>query len=117
MRDKIINYLFILKLELKDLHDDIEMLMTSCKEDKENCAITNYVFLENLSLFKNEILGVDVFENIIDEINPHDYSGLDELIVDLKGKFKEKMIEFGISKAIDLSILRKMDKVKRYVTQ
>ncbi len=117
MRDKIINYLFILKLELKDLHDDIEMLINTCKEDKENCAITNYVFLENLSLFKNEILGVDVFDKIIDSINPHDYTDLDDLIQDLKILFQEKMVEFGIEKAIDLSILRKMDKVKRYVTQ
>ena len=117
MRDKIINYLFILKLELKDLQDDISLLIDACQREKEECRITNYVFLENLALFKNEILGVNVFESIIDQINPHDYDNLDKLIDNLKKLFSEKMVEYGIERAIDLSILRKMDKVKRYVTQ
>jgi hypothetical protein len=117
MRDKIVNYLFILKLELKDLHDDIELLMEAAAKDKETNEITNYVFLENLSLFKNEILGVDVFDKIIDSIDPHEYEDLSILIEDLKSKFKIKMVEYGIEKAIDLSIIRKMDKVKKYVLQ
>ncbi|MFW6366963.1 MAG: hypothetical protein ACOC2H_10880 [Spirochaetota bacterium] len=117
MRDKISNYLFILKLELKDLHDDIDVLIEACRKERESCLITNYVFMENLSLFQNEILGVDVFEKIIENTNPHDYGSLDELIEDLKDKFQRKMVEYGIAKAINLSILRKMDKVKRYVTQ
>ncbi|MDA3901213.1 MAG: hypothetical protein PF637_11930 [Spirochaetes bacterium] len=113
------NYLVILKLELEDLTEDIDLLIKKCKEDKDDCAITNYVFMENLTLFKNEILGVDVFHDIIDEVSEHidDYEDLDKMIDYLKSNFQEKMMEFGIAKAINLSILRKMDKVKSYVIQ
>lgn len=117
MRDRIINYLFILKLELNDLYDDIQMLMDECQKEKEKYRITDYVFMENLSLFKNEVLGVNVFHNIIDSVDPHDFDNLDELIGYLKERFRTKAADCGIEKAIDLSISRKMDKVKKYVTQ
>ncbi|MBN2436215.1 MAG: hypothetical protein JXK07_13195 [Spirochaetes bacterium] len=119
MLKKKSNYLSILKLELEDLKTDIELLIKKCCEDKEEDNISNYVFMENLTLFNNEILGVNVFHTIIDDFASKidEYSDLEEMIDKLKDTFMDKMKEFGVSKAIYLSILRKMDKVKSYVMQ
>lgn len=113
------NYLAILKIELEDLKTDIELLIKKCCEDKEEDNISNYVFLENLTLFNNEILGVNAFNDIIDDFESkiNEYTNVEEMIIKLKETFMDKMKEFGISKAIYLSILRKMDKVKSYVMQ
>lgn len=115
MIEKKKNYLIILKLELEDLLEDIKLLIQQCEVEKKADCITDYVFLENLVFFKNEILGVDAFSKIIDNIDVTTYEELDSLIGDLKVKFEKEMNENGVSKAIHLSILRKMDKVKSYV--
>lgn len=117
MIEKKRNYLNILALELDDLHEDIDNLMKECISQKEDCIITNYVYMENLANLKNEMLGLDVFSKIINALNPESYDSLDSMIDALKKLFSEKMHEYGIINAIRLLIERKMEKVKKYVMQ
>ncbi len=117
MIEKKKNYLNILRLELEDLHEDIDNLMKACEEQKDDCAITNYVFMENLANLKNELLGLDVFSKIIDETDPAAFESLDDMIIYLKNLFSDEMNEFGIINAVRLLIDRKMEKVKKYVLQ
>lgn len=117
MIEKRKNYLNILRLELEDLHEDIDKLISECDSQKNDCRITNYVYMENLANLKNEILGLDVFSGIIDGTDPGRFNSLDEMIVSLKAAFSESMAEYGIINAIRLMVERKMEKVKKYVMQ
>jgi len=117
MIEKRKNYLNILRMELEDLHEDIDNLIRECAEQKEDCEITNYVYMENLANLKNEMLGLDVFAKIIDSTDPESYATLDEMISALKVVFAERMSEYGIINAIRLLVERKLEKVKKYVMQ
>ena len=115
MIQKIENYLKILYLELEDLEMDIELLISECKKEREEDIITNYVFLENLSLLKNELLGLKDFRIIVDEVKPGEYENLEALVDHLRNSFKKKIEDHALSKAIVLYINRKLEKVAKYV--
>ena len=71
------HYLEILRIELEDLREDLQLLIDECQRNRENGKITDYVFLENVTLFKNELLGVDEFFKIIDTIDTAQYETLE----------------------------------------
>ena len=110
-------YISILRIELKDLQEDIEVLIEKCTEERERGNLTNYVFMENLALFKNELLGVDAFGRILDETDPKAYDALDEMVEELKQKFQAKVKASGLAEAINVYVERKLREVARYVTQ
>jgi len=108
-------YLEILRVEIAGLEEDIRVLIEHCKQERESGRLTNYVFMENLALFENEILGVNMFRNIVDEIDPDRFDSLDALVSHLKDTFREKLQERGLVKLISVYVSRKLDKVARYV--
>ncbi|RKY49887.1 MAG: hypothetical protein DRP91_03110 [Candidatus Neomarinimicrobiota bacterium] len=110
-------YLKILKIELEDLKDDIEQLIEETRKEKDAGKLTNYVFFQNIALFKNELLGLNVFEDIIESTNPEDFDNLDEMIVHLKERFFKKIKTLGLAEAIRVYVGRKMTKAKRYVVE
>ena len=110
-------YLAILRIELEDLHEDIEGLIRHATEERESGHLTNYVFMENLALFKNELLGVDAFDRILDELDLETFATLEEMVAYLKTDFREKVKSVGLAEAIDVLVERKLDKVLHYVTQ
>ncbi|RKY48606.1 MAG: hypothetical protein DRP88_01765 [Candidatus Neomarinimicrobiota bacterium] len=110
-------YLKILKIELEDLKDDIEQLIEETRKEKDAGKLTNYVFFQNIALFKNELLGLNVFEGIIESTNPEDFDNLDEMIVHLKERFFKKIKTLGLAEAIRVYVGRKMTKAKRYVVE
>ncbi len=109
-------YLSILKIELNDLYEDIEVLIEQCTQERESGRITNYVFMENLALFKNELLGVDAFEKIVRGTDPAAYGSLDEMLDHLKACFNDKIRSSGFPEVIRIYIERKLEKVRQYVT-
>lgn len=116
MSDKKKLYLKVLKIELEDLNDDIEMLIDELQHKKDNKEISNYVFVENLSLFRNEIIGVEVVNESLEKINTNDFASLDDLISEIKVRIKKRITECGIRNALWFSIERKLDKVKKYIS-
>jgi len=110
-------YLAILKIEMADLQGDIQILIDECTKAKEEGGVTNYVFMENLALFKNELLGVDTFEKVIEDTNPASFRTLDSLVDHLSRTFREKTKAFGLAEVINIYVARKLDKVRKYVTQ
>ena len=117
MRLKKRHYLQILKIELEDLKEDLDLLINESTERYKQEQITDHVFLANLTLFKNELLGVNEFFLIVDQTDPEACSTLDELIEGLRRKFQEKVEKHGIANAVNICIERKLMKVARYVTQ
>lgn len=110
-------YLSILRLELEDLHEDIEVMIEACKKEKEKGRLTNYVFMENLALFKNELLGVNAFGKIVEETDPTAFDTLETMVNHLKMRFREKIKTTGLAEVICIYVDRKLEKVQKYVTQ
>lgn len=83
-------YLKILKLELSHLIDDVAGLISYEKELHERDEHTNFVYLENLVVLKDEIMGINGIIGKIDEIalQLDDNMYIDDLCVSL-----EKFIE------------------------
>ena len=115
MRSVKKHYLAILSVELDDLKEDIEHLITELEQSKNQHRCTEHVFLHNLTLFRNELLGVNAFHKILDEIDPADYTALEEMINEIKTRFKLRVQMYGLAEVINLLIERKLDKVARYV--
>lgn len=111
------NYLAILRIELKDLQEDIETLIEQYTQEREQGKLTNYVFMENLALFKNELLGVEAFSQILDEIDLNRFATLDEMVDHLKNTFRDKVRTCGLAEVINIFIERKLEKVRQYVSQ
>lgn len=108
-------FLKILCIELEDLDDDIQVLITECEKKYCNEEISNYVFLENLALLRNELFGVESFIDDVKSTTPTDFETIDNLIQGLMEKLESRIQEKGIAHSIVSFIDRKMNKVKRYI--
>lgn len=111
------HYLQILKIELEDLREDLEIMIEECKGNYEKEAITEHVFLANLTVFKNELLGVHEFFKIVDETDPDTFENLDAMVDHLRKCFKQKINTYGLAEAVNICVDRKLDKVAKYVMQ
>ena len=117
MRSVKKNYLAILSIELDDLKEDIEHLISELEKNKHEHRCTEHVFLHNLTLFRNELLGVNAFHKILEEINSEDYMTLEAMIAEIKSRFKLRVEMYGLAQVINILIERKLDKVLKYVEQ
>ncbi len=115
MLNKIKNYLTIINLEMDDLEQDIQYLIEKVKKDKETGHLTNYVFMENQAVLKNEIHALECFTKIIERTNAKDFNSIDGLIQFLSEEFKIIVDANSYAEAILIFTDRKMQKVKTYV--
>ena len=117
MRKMKKRYMEILNIELDDLKEDLERLVQDTKEKRQNGRLTEHVYLANLTLFKNELLGVDAFYKIMEKTDPDAFENLDALLNHLRNAFREKVRVCGLARAVNVCVERKLRKVARYVTQ
>lgn len=117
MLEKISMFVQMFTLELEDLHKDIELLIKKYKDEHDHDIISNYVFLENLALMKNELFGIDSFLQEVKEINPSSYTDVHELITYLKQQLLNRCHEKGIASSAFVLSERKMNKVLSYIDQ
>ena len=68
MREKLNKYLKVLKVELEDLEEDLRLLESLYNQRAQREEITHYLFLENVSLVKSEISGIDQIIHSLDDI-------------------------------------------------
>ncbi len=103
-------YLKIFKLELQNLIDDITELINYEKNLYDNNTHTNFVYLENLVVLKDEIMGINGILGIIDDlfIGFHSENYRDDLQKSLK-EFVEKK---GYPQAVYRLIERKIKKIE-----
>ena len=103
-------YLKILKLELNNLIDDVSALIDYEKTLHENQQHSNYVYLENLVVLKDEIMG---FQGILHELDntffQFDKSNITE---ELTMFIKSYVNKHGYPMAIYELIKRKIDKIE-----
>jgi len=81
----------------------------------EKEELSNYVFSENLTVIRRELLGVDSFFRLIDETEIDRFASLDDLIASLTNTFRGMVRESGLPAVIESYVERKLLKVKEYV--
>jgi len=117
MSDLNCKYLQLLLIELDDLHGDLDMLVDAYKKEKADNKISNYVFMENLALLHNEIIGIRLFHDVVDNLKTQKFASLEELICRVKSEFNKKMHENGIAAALNKFIDKKLDKVEKFIRE
>ncbi len=115
MSDVKQKYINILRIELKDLELDIEHLIQNCDKEKKESDLPAYIYLENLALFKNELLGLSVFDQILDDVQPDSFSSLEKMIEYLTKRCHEKIDAHGLAEAVNNYVDRRLQKVAKYV--
>ena len=114
MKDIKRKYLKMLELEFNDLKEDIESLIEAEESKKENGVISNYVFMENLSTLRNEILSINEFIDEIDALDTEKYNTINQVLDDIKQIFIKRFRENGFTKKSNDLLLRKIEKVNVY---
>ena len=115
MHDNKKKYLKILRIEIEDLQEDIDELIEQYRKESENGIISNYIFLENLVIFRKELMGLEIFSKILDSVDLDRYGSLDALIDFIRSSFMEKIKECSLIPAIGNFVERKLMKVRKYV--
>jgi hypothetical protein len=108
-------YLNILRIEIEDLIEDIGLIVDEYRRRKEKGEITNYVFLENLAVLHNELLGVGDMKKMLDSIDPEVYDGLDEMVFDIETKIQNRIKNSNLAQALFPLVKRKLEKVSKYL--
>jgi hypothetical protein len=108
------NFIVILRMELKDLSQDLEQLIIECEKGHKDGHYSANIFLQNMATFRNELLGLNSFEHILDELQPESYDSLELMIQDIRSKFHHLVDSHGLVHAVKIYIDRKLDKVATY---
>ena len=108
-------FLKILIIELEDLDKDIKLLIDECSDKHCHEKISDYVYLENLAVLKNELFGVEGLIEDIKSIKPDDFESVEILAEDLIQQIKDRVHEKGLVKSIVYLVERKIKKVAFYL--
>ncbi|MBN1799448.1 MAG: hypothetical protein JW822_12815 [Spirochaetales bacterium] len=109
------DFIHMLQTELEDLIKDIELLMEVQKQRLEKSEITNYVYLENTALFKNEIACLKNFLKFSSQLDLDGFQTHDELGDYIKQEFKNQLEEHCYAQAIESFVDRKLKKIIDYI--
>jgi len=115
MSTPVHRYLRLLKAELDDLIEDLEVIGTRYQERFDRNEIGSFVFQENEALFKREIDAVGHFKTVVDGIEPSLYKGVDELETTLLEKIDDLAARFEDPEAVSVFLRRKFAKVRAYL--
>ena len=115
MSDKKHRFIEILRIELDDLKEHIDELMAQSRDAFESRELSKRVYLENLAVFGNELLGVGTFSHILDELDVDSFDTLEDMIEQLERKFITEIDSCGLAPAIHVFVKRKIDKVAKFV--
>ena len=117
MREKRKKYLKVLRIELEDLQEDLELMADLYNQRDANAEITPYVFLENVSLLQAEITGIENIIRSIDDIVIDRFETLNELVDYSDQAFQKLTKEAGYPDAVYELVRRKLRKVARYLRE
>ncbi|MDC7223627.1 MAG: hypothetical protein PQJ60_07775 [Spirochaetales bacterium] len=110
-------FITILEIELKDLEEDIQLLMANCEVKRHHEEISNYVYLENVALLQKELFDVDGVIQKMHKLNPADFGSEKEVSDFLLGDIRSKVERQIIPPVIISMVERKFDKVSRYLEE
>jgi len=115
MREEKKRFLEVMRIELEDLHDDIDFMMKHCDKIFHEHQITEIGYFGNLAVLKSELRGLGIFAQILDSCDPAEYKTLEDLADDLEKKLLNYIKKFCMPPAVDMLVRRKIDKAMSYV--
>jgi len=115
MREKIRKYKKVLRIELEDLQEDLLMMAEIYHQRELKREITDYVFLENLSLLQSEIAGIDSIIGSLEGVNPDDFASIEECAEYISEQFRKKTQDAGFPDSVFALVNRKLVKVSKYI--
>ena len=115
MKYKIPKYMKVLKIELEDLEEDLLVMAEIYHQREQKDEITDYVFLENLSLLQSEIAGIDTMLSSLNEIDIEKFTTLAELVEFVDQNFRKKTDAANFPESVYALVKRKLTKVSKYI--
>ena len=115
MKEKLEKYLKVLKIELEDLESDLELMADVYGQREKRDEITDYVYLENVSVLKTEILGINSIVESIDDIPVEQFTSLGEFVEYVDTLFRDRTEHASYPEGVYSLVKRKLEKVKRYI--
>ncbi|HNQ96496.1 MAG TPA: hypothetical protein PKH81_00195 [Treponemataceae bacterium] len=112
---KIRKFINILKVEIEDMQEDCEHLIEQSHKKREQGLYTDYVLMENVSVYRSQI---DALTELVEKIEEEDWSGyntveeasnkITTIVPQLikKGDFPEYTIDL---------VSRKMEKILQFL--
>lgn len=107
-------FIKILKIELTNLVEDISDLISYEKELHDKEKHSNFVYLENLVVLKDEIMGIN---GVLGELDRLEKSmTIENFVQELEFKLKEFITKRGYPLAVNELLKRKIKKVDLFLT-
>ena len=107
----------MLKAELEDIEKDISIITEEYKQRKDKREISNYVFLENACVLKEELYGIKIIVNSLANIAVEKYENINDIIDDIHKLIKEQTKLYLMDECIFALIERKINKVLAYINE
>ena len=115
MREKYQKYLKVLKIELEDLEEDLLLMAKIYQQREKDNEITDYVFLENLSLLQSEISGIERIIQSVNTIDVANFKTLDEMVEHADAVFRTQTEDANFPESVYALVKRKLKKVSAYI--
>lgn len=115
MREKLRKYVRVLRIELEDLAEDLNIMADLYAQRERRNEITDYVFLGNVSLLKSEMSGIETVIRSIDEVPVERFGSLDALVDYMDRLFRMRTMHAGYPEAVYSLVKRKLSKVSQYI--
>ena len=113
--DKKLQFVEILRIEMEDLKKDIELLISEAEKARVVERISNYVFMENLSIFRDEIVAVDSLEAFLEASCINGCLDVDDLRDKLRDQMHEKIKALKMPTQMREWVDRKIEKAYLYL--
>lgn len=114
MESRTRKFLEILRIELQDLIYDLELSEDILEKRLNEHQITEYVYMENLSLLKKEILGIERIKRMLSESDVQ-INSIEELREKLESYFHDEIKSAGLPNVVFLLVNRKLEKIVKYM--
>jgi hypothetical protein len=105
----------LLQLELEDLKEDCQQLLTVYKKRETDGDITHYTLMENTVLLRNEIQGFNHLAEALENFPKDRYSDCRELFPAVIDFIAREVKDFDYPDSIVTLVKRKIEKIKIYM--
>jgi hypothetical protein len=108
-------FLKILKVELEEIENDIDLLIKLYRSRYEKREITNYVLQENDALLEREISCLKKLVTVIDTFDPDEYQDNETFVFGLLAFLDSFVKENQFPHAVFLLAEQRLQKVVKYI--
>jgi hypothetical protein len=117
MKSHIDKFLRVLRIELEDLELDLVALEESTRQKWEENQISNYVFMENMAILREELTGVHKIINDLTGMDTSHFTEMDGFTEHLIKIIKENINNADLPEGVYRLLQRKILKVRDFIKE